>query len=66
MLRKLIRHPIAQKAFARLLGLYLGFCYRTARWSLVGHEHLAPFATQSVPVVAAFWHERLPDRKSVV
>jgi len=60
MLRKLIRHPTTQTAFARLLSLYLAFCYRTARWSLSGYDHVAPFASKGVPVIITFWHERLP------
>ncbi|MDJ0389418.1 lysophospholipid acyltransferase family protein [Roseomonas sp. E05] len=60
MLRKLIRHPTTQLVFARVLSLYLAFCYRTARWSLAGHANLAPFAEQGAPVIVAFWHERLP------
>jgi lysophospholipid acyltransferase (LPLAT)-like uncharacterized protein len=58
-MKKLMRHPIAQAALARLLGLYLGFALWTTRWSLEGHEHMAPHAA-GVPVVVAFWHERLP------
>ena len=58
-MKKLLRHPIAQAASARLLGLYLGFALRTTRWSLEGHEHMAPHAA-GAPVVVAFWHERLP------
>jgi len=42
-----------------LLGLYLAFALRTTRWSIIGHEHMAPHAT-GTPVVVAFWHERLP------
>ncbi|HWL80231.1 MAG TPA: lysophospholipid acyltransferase family protein [Roseomonas sp.] len=60
MLRKLIRHPNTQAAFARLLSLYLAFCYRTARWSLAGYENFAPIAEKGAPVIIAFWHERLP------
>jgi lysophospholipid acyltransferase (LPLAT)-like uncharacterized protein len=58
-MKKLLRHPIAQAGLAKLLGLYLGFALRTTRWSLEGHEHMAPHAA-GAPVVVAFWHERLP------
>src|ERR1700760_4334989 len=58
-MKKLLRHPIAPAAFARLLGLYLAFALRTTRWSLDGQEHMAPHAA-GAPVVVAFWHERLP------
>jgi lysophospholipid acyltransferase (LPLAT)-like uncharacterized protein len=54
----LSQHRITQAVFARLLGLYLGFALRTTRWSLEGHEHMAPHAA-GAPVVVAFWHERL-------
>ncbi|PHK93258.1 hypothetical protein CR162_19570 [Pseudoroseomonas rhizosphaerae] len=60
MLRKLIRHPATQTALARLLSAYLAFCYRTTRWSMVGHEHVAPLAGRGQPVIIGFWHERLP------
>ncbi len=60
MFRSLIRHPRTQAFLASLVGGYLAFCYRTTRWSLVGEEHVRPFATAGSPVVAAFWHERLP------
>jgi lysophospholipid acyltransferase (LPLAT)-like uncharacterized protein len=58
-MKKLLRHPIAQAGLAKLLGIYLGFALRTTRWSLEGHEHMAPHAA-GAPVVVAFWHERLP------
>ena len=58
-MKRLVQHPIAQAALARLLGLYLAFALRTTRWSLDGHEHMAPHAA-GAPVVVAFWHERLP------
>ena len=60
MLRKLIRHPWTQTALARLLSLYLAFCYRTSRWSMVGAEHIEAYAMQGRPVIITFWHERLP------
>jgi lysophospholipid acyltransferase (LPLAT)-like uncharacterized protein len=58
-MKRLSRHPVAQAAFARLLGLYLAFALRTTRWSLEGDEHMAPHLA-GAPVVVAFWHERLP------
>src|ERR687894_340641 len=66
MLRRLIRHPAAQAALARLLGLYLSAVYRTTRWTLVGEEHiraaLRPEAGRGArtTAIAAFWHENLP------
>ncbi len=59
MLKRLLRHPSVQAAGAWLLGLYLWFALRTTRWTLLGAEHLAPYAA-GAPVIAAFWHERLP------
>jgi lysophospholipid acyltransferase (LPLAT)-like uncharacterized protein len=58
-MKTLLRHPIAQAAFAKLLGLYLAFALRTTRWSVDGHAYMAPHAA-GAPVVVAFWHERLP------
>ena len=64
MLRRLIRHPAAQAALARLLGLYLSAVYRTTRWTLLGEEHLRaalrPEAGRAHTAIAAFWHENLP------
>ena len=57
-MKRLTQHPVAQAALARLLGLYLEFALWTTRWSLEGHEHMAPHAA-GAPVVVAFWHERL-------
>ena len=58
-MKRLLRHPAAQKLLANLLGLYLGFALRTTRWRLEGAEHVVPHAA-GAPVVVAFWHERLP------
>jgi lysophospholipid acyltransferase (LPLAT)-like uncharacterized protein len=58
-MKRLAKHPFAQSILARVLGTYLGFALRTTRWSLEGHEHMAPHAA-GAPVVVAFWHERLP------
>jgi hypothetical protein len=64
MFRRLIRHPATQAALARLLGLYLSFVFRTTRWTLLGEPHLRaalrPGDGRCRPVIAAFWHERLP------
>ena len=59
MLKRLLRHRSVQASGAWLLGLYLWFALRTTRWTLLGAEHLAPHAA-GAPVIAAFWHERLP------
>ena len=58
-MKRLLRHPAVQRLLAHLLGLYLSFALRTTRWRLEGAEHVAPHAA-GAPVVAAFWHERLP------
>jgi lysophospholipid acyltransferase (LPLAT)-like uncharacterized protein len=64
MFRRLIRHPRAQAAIARLLGLYLAAVYRSTRWTLLGEEHLrAAFGDHprgGAGALFAFWHERLP------
>ncbi|WP_135468267.1 lysophospholipid acyltransferase family protein [Crenalkalicoccus roseus] len=60
MLRRLIRHPRAQAALARLLGLYLATVLRTTRWTLLGQEHLrAALSPPGQGAILAFWHERL-------
>jgi lysophospholipid acyltransferase (LPLAT)-like uncharacterized protein len=61
MLRRLIRHPTTQAAFAQALGLYLALVFRTTRWTLLGEPHLAAaLGPGGRPILAAFWHERLP------
>jgi len=57
-MKRLLQHPFVQSSAARVLGLYLAFALRTTRWTLEGHEHMAPHAA-GAPVVVAFWHERL-------
>jgi lysophospholipid acyltransferase (LPLAT)-like uncharacterized protein len=59
MLKSLLRRPFAQSLLAVLLGRYLALALRTTRWRLDGAENLAPHLTGE-PVIAAFWHERLP------
>ena len=58
MLKRLLRSPGGQAAFARVLGVYLDLALSTTRWTLHGAEHMAPHAA-GVPCVVAFWHERL-------
>lgn len=59
MIRRLLRHPVTQSALAWLLGCYLWFALHTTRWTLDGADHVAPYLAGE-PVIAAFWHERLP------
>ena len=58
-MKRVLRHPTFQAAVAYVLGLYLWFALRTTRWTLDGEAHVAPYLAGQ-PVVAAFWHERLP------
>jgi len=59
MIKRLLRHPAILRALATLLGHYLAFALRTTRWTLDGADHVAPYLAGQ-PVIAAFWHERLP------
>jgi len=59
MIKRLLRHKWVLGLLAGLLGGYLEFALRTTRWSLDGAEHVAPHLAGR-PVIAAFWHERLP------
>ena len=59
LIRALLRHPFTLSILAHLLGLYLWLALRTTRWTLDGAAHAAPYLAGQ-PVVAAFWHERLP------
>ncbi len=58
-MKRLLRHPIFQTSLANILGRYLWFALRTTRWTLDGEAHAAPYLAGQ-PVIAAFWHERLP------
>lgn len=59
LLKRSLRHPAIQSALAWLLGLYLRVALGTTRWTLDGAAHAAPYLAGE-PVIAAFWHERLP------
>lgn len=59
MLKRLLRQPAVQAALAALVGRYLAWALASTRWTLHGGEHLTGF-TGGRPVIAAFWHERLP------
>ena len=60
MLKRLLRHPATHALGARLISLYLGLCYATTRWTLLGAERVAPTLERGGPLIVAFWHERLP------
>lgn len=60
MLRRLIRRPAVLGAATRLLGAYLAFVYRTARWELIGYEEAAALYRAEGRAILAFWHETLP------
>lgn len=62
-MKRLFRHPRILAAVAWLIGLYLTGVYRTTRWRLEGVEHVAGHVSGDagrVPLIIAFWHERLP------
>lgn len=59
MLKRLLRHRATQAGLAWLVSRYVALALGTTRWTLHGAEHLAP-ALADRPVIAAFWHERLP------
>jgi hypothetical protein len=58
-MKRFLRHPLVQAILARTLGLYLSAALRTTRWTLDGVEFIVPYVAGE-PVIAAFWHERLP------
>jgi lysophospholipid acyltransferase (LPLAT)-like uncharacterized protein len=58
-MKRFLRHSLVQTILARTLGLYLFVALRTTRWTLDGEAFVAPY-TAGAPVIAAFWHERLP------
>ena len=58
-MKRLLRHPAAQALLAWLLGLYLSLALRSTRWEIEGMDHVTETLRKG-PLVAAFWHERLP------
>ncbi len=56
----LVRHPRLKDSFARLVGRYLAWTYRTTRWTFQGLEHIEPTTKGGTPGLVCFWHERLP------
>lgn len=56
----LVRHPRLKDFFARLVGRYLAWTYRTTRWTFQGLEHIEPTTKGGTPGLVCFWHERLP------
>ncbi len=59
-MKGLLRRPAVQAVIGWTLGLYLRFALRTTRWRFEGMEHVLPHLHRGGPVIAAFWHERLP------
>ena len=59
MLKEFLRRPGVKALGAAWLGGYLRFALRTTRWHIEGRDTLLRLATTQ-PVIAAFWHERLP------
>jgi lysophospholipid acyltransferase (LPLAT)-like uncharacterized protein len=56
----LVRHPRLKDSFARLVGRYLAWTYRTTRWTFQGLEHIESTTKGGTPGLVCFWHERLP------
>ena len=59
MLKKLLRNAAVQALTARAVGAYLSFALHSTRWTIVGEANLAR-SLAGIPVIATFWHERLP------
>ncbi len=57
---RLSRRLLRSDALAALLGAYLNFCRRTARWELRDAHLLGDLARRPEGFVLAFWHECLP------
>ncbi|MCX8133056.1 MAG: DUF374 domain-containing protein [Roseococcus sp.] len=60
MFRRLTRHPAVLAVATRLIGAYLAFVYRTARWELLGYDAAAERFRAEGRAILAFWHETLP------
>jgi lysophospholipid acyltransferase (LPLAT)-like uncharacterized protein len=59
MMKRVLQSRAAQVAAAWVLGHYLRWTLASTSWTLIGEDHVAPYAAGR-PCVAAFWHERLP------
>jgi lysophospholipid acyltransferase (LPLAT)-like uncharacterized protein len=59
MIKRLLRRPAVRRLLVALLARYLRWALATTRWRLEGAENLSPYVHDR-PVIAAFWHERLP------
>ena len=59
VLKKLLRNAAVQALTARAVGAYLSFALHSTRWTIVGEANLAR-SLAGAPVIATFWHERLP------
>lgn len=60
MLKRFLQREGVQAFLARLLGLYLLVVHRTARWEVVGAEHVHATLADGGAGICAFWHENLP------
>jgi lysophospholipid acyltransferase (LPLAT)-like uncharacterized protein len=54
----MFKSQVFRNLLASLLGQYLQFAIASIRWRIEGEANLTPFVAD-IPVVAAFWHERL-------
>lgn len=59
-MKKLIRQPWAQAVLGWLLWVVLAVTRRTVRWRHEGLDCMAPVLKDDVPVIALFWHGRIP------
>jgi lysophospholipid acyltransferase (LPLAT)-like uncharacterized protein len=60
VLKRVLKREGVQAFLARLLGLYLLFVHRTARWQVLGLEHVHATLAGGGTGICAFWHENLP------
>jgi lysophospholipid acyltransferase (LPLAT)-like uncharacterized protein len=60
MLKRVLRSAFVQALAARLVAAYLGFVFRSSRWTLLGVPEAEAAVARGGLVVIGFWHERLP------
>ena len=58
-MKKLFRHPLVQGAVARILSLYIDFCFLTMRWRFEDRAGVDAMVASPLGAVGAFWHGRI-------
>ncbi len=57
--KKILKSDNVTKSISWLLAKYLTFVYKTSKWESIGLEHAKEHIDKSIPILGAFWHNRL-------